>query len=138
MKKSERGSGGRVGDESGGRRCLQALSQSLQIVAPRGWTREVDPVRLTPVYTNCKNGERVSTLHVACVCGVCVCVCVHVCVHVCGVCVCGVCVCACVCVCMCVCMCVWCACVCACVWCVCVHVCGVCVCVAFVLCWVHV
>ena len=137
MKKSERGSGGRVGDESGGRRCLQALSQSLQIVAPRGWTREVDPVRLTPVYTNCKNGERVSTLHVACVC-VCVCVCVwHVCVCVC-VCACVWCVCVwCVCVCMCVCVHV---CVCMCVHGVrvCVHVCGVCVCVAFVLCWVHV
>ena len=29
-----------------------------QRVAPRGWTREINPITSTPVYTNSRTGER--------------------------------------------------------------------------------
>lgn len=30
----------------------------LQKVAPRGWTKEINPITRTPVYTNSRTGER--------------------------------------------------------------------------------
>lgn len=30
----------------------------MQRVAPRGWTREINPITSTPIYTNSRTGER--------------------------------------------------------------------------------
>ena len=31
---------------------------SVQKVAPRGWTKEINPITSTPIYTNSRTGER--------------------------------------------------------------------------------
>ena len=32
---------------------------SSQRIAPRGWTKEINPLSQTPIYTNSRTGERV-------------------------------------------------------------------------------
>ena len=35
------------------------FSNFFQKIAPRGWTKEINPLSQTPIYTNSRTGERV-------------------------------------------------------------------------------
>ena len=37
---------------------VQWHAHTFQRVAPRGWTREINPITSTPIYTNSRTGER--------------------------------------------------------------------------------
>ncbi len=37
---------------------VESPANSLEKVVPRGWTKEINPLTQTPIYTNCRNGER--------------------------------------------------------------------------------
>ena len=37
---------------------MKQYAHTLQRVAPRGWTREINPITSTPIYTNSRTGER--------------------------------------------------------------------------------
>ena len=41
--------------------CVGCVSVFLsQKIAPRGWTKEINPLSQTPIYTSSRTGERVS------------------------------------------------------------------------------